>query len=288
MTLRSRGALDSVAFSPDSKRLVTAGTRGAKVWSIVDRLVIANLRGHPRSVRSAAFDRTGTRVVTASLDGKARIFDAASGALRATLSAGRLKRPFGVTVPGVGAQLSPDGRFVAMTSDDGRARVWRVATRELLTVRSSSDPDGVINSAGFSPDGRLLAIASDGSEVELLRSPSWRRVRRLAATDDVVTTAFSADGRLLVEGDADGNARVWRVADGARVAEFSDPSFGVIRAVDISRDGRRVLIAGDDGMARLYTCVECAPYKTVLSTARARVARAFTKPEARRFLHSDG
>jgi WD40 repeat protein len=76
----------------------------------------AVLRGHKGSVRTAAFSADGQRVVTASSDGTARVWDASSGKSLATLS--------GHTKAVNAAAFSVDGQRVVTASSDGTARIW--------------------------------------------------------------------------------------------------------------------------------------------------------------------
>ena len=122
-----------VAFSPDSKRLVTAsGDSTAKVWEVASgRDAINPLRPRHR-VPTARFSKDGTRLVTASLDGMAKVWDAATGRTLLTLA--------GHTGPVRDAAVSPDGTRVATASADLTAKVWDISpggSREWLTVAAS-------------------------------------------------------------------------------------------------------------------------------------------------------
>jgi WD40 repeat protein len=70
----------SVAFSPDGKRLATAGWGGtAIIWDAATGKDIATLRGHTGYVTSVAFSPDGKRLASASGyrgKGEAKIWDA--------------------------------------------------------------------------------------------------------------------------------------------------------------------------------------------------------------------
>ena len=71
---------------------------------------------HDGSVNSAAFSPDGKRVVTASDDRTAQLWDAATGA--------PIGQPLQHAGPVYGAWFSPDGERVATASGDKTARVW--------------------------------------------------------------------------------------------------------------------------------------------------------------------
>ena len=73
------------------------------------------------AVLSAVFSPDGARVLTASEDGTARLWDAATGAETAVLRGHEERRC-------VSAVFSPDGARVLTASDDGTARLWDAAT----------------------------------------------------------------------------------------------------------------------------------------------------------------
>ncbi len=70
-----RDTVQSVAFSPDGERIVTASwDKTARVWDVATAKLIATMNGHTAEVRNAQFSPDGTRIVTASSDNTARIF----------------------------------------------------------------------------------------------------------------------------------------------------------------------------------------------------------------------
>jgi WD40 repeat protein len=69
--------VNTAAFSPDGKRIVTASLdRTARLWDVETGKPIGEpLKGHTNSVYSAAFSPDGKRIVTASLDNTARVWE---------------------------------------------------------------------------------------------------------------------------------------------------------------------------------------------------------------------
>ena len=98
----------------------------AHLWSALingsgnlDRLP-RHILSHEKTVTSASFSPDGTRVVTASEDGTARIWETASGQPVGT----PLRHEKTVT----SASFSPDGTRVVTASADGTARIWETAS----------------------------------------------------------------------------------------------------------------------------------------------------------------
>jgi WD40 repeat protein len=78
------------------------------------------LEGHAGSVNCCAFSNDGERVITASADRTARLWDAETGALRTTLE--------GHTGWVMSCAFSPEGTRVLTASADMTARLWHVAS----------------------------------------------------------------------------------------------------------------------------------------------------------------
>jgi hypothetical protein len=101
---------------------------------------------HKNVVYSATFSPDGARVLSASLDNTAQVWDAATGA------------PIGTALRLGGAvydaAFSPDGKRVVTASSDKTARLWDATTG--LPIGKPMQHDGYVFSAVFSPDGAGL------------------------------------------------------------------------------------------------------------------------------------
>ena len=105
------------------------------------------LTGHTNAVNSAFFSPNSDRVITASTDHTARIWDAGTGESVKELTGhkGSLYK----------AMFSPDGKLALTVSLEKTARVWDAATGNLKATLSGHK-DVVVDGV-FSPDNRLVA-----------------------------------------------------------------------------------------------------------------------------------
>ena len=191
-------------------------------WRYVDRLChldLLTLKGHTHGVSSAGFSPDGSRIVTASDDNTAKVWDARSGTEVLTLRGHTtMAIPAVVFSPDVligdgvdgvnSAGFSPDGSLIVTSSGDQTAKVWDA--RSGVEVRTLKGHTAGVTSASFSPDGARIVTASHDKTAKLWDARSGALVLTLKGRAAGVTSAsFSPDGVRIVTGSVDAAAIVW-------------------------------------------------------------------------------
>jgi hypothetical protein len=178
--------------------------------AILSSRVRLTLRGHTGPVRDGAFSPDGKRLVTASYDGTAKVWDAESGKELLTLR-GHSDGVYSVA-------FSPDGMRVATASGDGTAKVWDAGSgQEMLTLRGHS---GAVDGVAFSPVGKRLATASGDGTAKVWDAWSGQELLTLRGHSDTALdvgftgVAFSPDGKRLATASDDKTAKVWDAMSG--------------------------------------------------------------------------
>jgi WD40 repeat protein len=197
---------------------------------------------HGGPVYVGAFSPDGTRLVTASVDRTARVWDAATGHLLATLN--------GHTGPVNDAAFSADGSRIVTASDDGTARVWDAATGHLLATLSGSAVE--VRKAAFSPDAKRIVTTGADNSARVWDAETGHLLKTLSGhTRAVYDAAFSPGGKRLVTASDDGTARVWDAETGTLLATLAGHAKVVDKAA-FSPDGKRIVTASWDQTARVW------------------------------------
>jgi predicted Ser/Thr protein kinase len=258
-------------------------------WRYVYRLChpeLLTLKGHIDGVSSASFSPDGSRVLTASLDRRAKIWDARSGAELLTLKghifdvhsasfsrdgsrvvtasddrtakvwdarsgAELLTLKKGHTNQVYSASFSPDGSRVLTGSGDGTAMVWDAKSgSELLTLKKGHTDQ--VYSASFSPDGSRVLTAIDDKTAMVWNAQSGGEVLILKGhTDHIVSASFSPDGSRVLTGSQDKTAKVWDAQSGAELLTLKGHT-GPVTSASFSPDGSRVVTGSQDGTAKVW------------------------------------
>jgi WD40 repeat protein len=192
----------AIAFSPDGKRLAATGIENTvTIWDTESSKELLTLRGHAAPVVGLAFNPDGTQLVSVSPRSEAelRIWDSITGEeLLGLEDAGAV----------IAVAFSPDGKRLAMGSEEGIATIWDAASgKQLFSFFGHTRP---IFSVTFTPDGSRLATASGDGTSKLWDTKTGEELLTLFGhTGRVFSVAISPDGSRLATAGQDGNLRVY-------------------------------------------------------------------------------
>lgn len=186
-TTWEEGAFTRVLFSPDGKLLAVAASspETGAVIRLIDPMTGGAIRkfGRMWGIESLAFSADSGLLAAGSLDGRASIWDVASGEERGVLLAptskvGKLGLPSGTPTRVMGLAFLRDGRHLVLS--------------KVKTARGGSSSEIVLW------DGKT------GGETLVIQA---------SIPVCIGCLAISKDGRTMVSGDSSGTVRIWDIKE---------------------------------------------------------------------------
>ena len=214
----------------------TALAHRALMASLTESHVEMALVGHAAAVRAAAWSPDARWIATASRDGTARIWDAATGTTEHVLR--------GHEGMVDGAAWSPNSRLVATASRDRTVRIWDAETGACITVLT--DFGDFARAVAWAPDGGRLAATSRDRLVHVYDTASWEQIAAFAGHgNDVWGVAWSPDGRRLATASHDKTAMIWDAGSGELLLRLNEHT-NFVEGVAWSPNGAQLATASGD------------------------------------------
>ena len=269
-----RGHTDTVlslAFSPDSKRIVSAAADGTiRFWDSTSGKSLRILRRHQGAVNAVTYSADGRWLASAGHDGTVKLWEEKSAAVRTEW------RGPGNAI--LALAFSPDGRWLAAAGRDRVIQLWSVTDGKLAHTYPGHHGD--VLGLAFSPDGRTLASAGADRSVRLwnvggAREPAGLSVYRT----EVQALAFSPDGRWLASGTEDRTVRLVETGAGTQSRTFVTVSASV-HALAYSPDGTQLVVGTADKKIQILDAAKGTPLHALEGHQDQVLAVAFS-PDGR-------
>jgi WD40 repeat protein len=210
---------------------------------------------HPATVHSLQFSQDGTRLATASRDGKARVF-----ASPTVLTSGGVVNL--VTEPVIAPlDHNPAVECPPVFVDGGNAVITITAHDRLKWTPLKKDAkskwgeirtgDSMLLELSASDDGRWLAIGGYRDARIWDTGDKSQRQLRLPHRNHVADIAFSSDGQFAITAGWDARAKLWSLEGEHRIGQ---PLFhqGKVENAVFSPDGKFVATGQVDGLVRVW------------------------------------
>jgi WD40 repeat protein len=214
------GTVTALSFTPDGKRLTTAGD-SVRGWNTGNGGALRPPRGGSGSTRALAYDQSGRRLAAAGEDGTIPLWEGQR--LRRTLT-GHQGPVLAVAFGPAGGEL--DGLLITAGSDN-TIRVWDTITGQetrCLTglgyqVRTLIASDTCVAAGGadggvrlYTPEDLLAGHNPPAAQAQPARD-AWADVPVLHGHVHAITAmSFTGNGQRLVTGGRDGTAWCWDLA----------------------------------------------------------------------------
>jgi WD40 repeat protein/mono/diheme cytochrome c family protein len=250
--------IESLAFSPDGKQLAVAGGAPSEfgevqIWDVTARKLKRSIKASNDCFFGVSWSPDGKHVAVGCADKLVRVFDAGDGREMMRCD-NHLDWVFATA-------WSRDGKRLVSASRDKAIKLIDPSTGHL--VDDIAQPREPLLCVARHPAEDLVAFGGDNGQVRLHKVAP--RGGRLAEGDNKEEStvreferipgpahalAFSPDGTLLAATGARGETRIWKSADGKRVAQISGEI--PLYTLAFTHDGKTLATAGADGRIRLY------------------------------------
>lgn len=139
--------VDSLAFSPDSGRLLTTSKGdGVNIWDVATGNFVMTLKGYSYPITNGKYTHDNTWIVTTGEDNIIRFWNNHTGGLEKTFHVPNAQMEYMV--------FNPDGQLFVSGNLDDRIILWEVESTGVLSVITENDK--INYPLDFSPDNKIL------------------------------------------------------------------------------------------------------------------------------------
>nr|VFK63065.1 MAG: WD-40 repeat-containing protein [Candidatus Kentron sp. TUN] len=250
-----KAMINDVMFTPDGKQLISVSDdKTIRIWDVEHGELLRTLRGqmgegHEGKLFAGALSPDGNLLAVGGyLPGNyesrhtIRLMD-----LHAPQDAPlRLFKGHRNVVSSLA--FSPDGKYLLSGSFDHTARLWEIQTGETLRVLAGhTDAIYAVGVSAPGENGEIRLVTGSDDHTLRLWDGAGNLIQVLEGHgDDVMSVAFTPDGRWFLSGSDDKTIRLWDARDGQFIKVLAEQNRGV-GSLSVSSDGSTVLSSASIG-----------------------------------------
>ena len=243
------GPIHALCFVGDLPFLASSsGEHSVRLWDMERGERCRELEGHTLAVYCLASTADGSRLFSGGQDGLLNIWSIDAAIRTASPDEDEADSNVVPTVrtlakaanPVFGARFTADGRDILVVTP-GNVGLWNIADG---TERQTWSP--IHGSVALAADAQSLVVVNPTGQIDFWDLAKNEHVARVCAHVALNSVDWSADGRFLCSGLADGTIRVWD-AGTAVVRWEKQASRTAVRSVVFSPNDAQVGACTDDG-----------------------------------------
>lgn len=203
--------------------------------------------GHTNAITSTTFSPDNKKILTTSLDGTAKVWDAINGLLLHELS--------GHTDMVFRGCFSPDGSRILTASNDHTARVWDTENGSQVAILNGHNDK--VSFAEFTLDGkRLVTIHGSGSSkydfMKIWDGNTYALLNdSIPLNSSVLGINMSSKSNLAVIATGNGKPQVWDLENAKLLFELKGHRNRCASAL-FSHDGKKIVTSSWDSTAKVW------------------------------------
>ena len=272
---------DDAVWNDAGTEFVTVDSGGTvDLWHAVGSTFAPTALQSPMSfkqpVHGVSMSADGSRIAIVTSDYTIQVRSAQTGDLVRTLTAVNALTD---------TAISPTGRQIFGTDDNGQVEVWSAATGHRTGLLST--PGTSIIDISFDESGSEFATASDSGVVTVWAGSDDRQLRSFDACPSP-QVALSPDGSKIVVACGDGTAPVFNAATGQLLTVLPATNAGAVNFAAFSLDGKRIITTVDTagtGCVQIWNAELANPWLPAVERfAEQRITMQLTTAELQKYL----
>lgn len=267
--------VSSISFSQDCKNIVTtSGERdkngleydsNVRIWNLLNGKCEILPIFHTRPVTYACFSNNGERVYSCGFDGKIKIYDLKTKALRTLLGYNEVVNK--IIVSQDERYLWSCGGDFTTQDKDNTIRKWDIGEKRTKQINIGTPLDlkqwnvddnllQIFKEAKIrtvtSADKRYTLSYNKEHFVATLQNTKTKQTISLKGHRNAINSAiFTKDGQSIISASDDSTIRIWDL-NGKTIKVFN-PQQGFINSVVISPDGDNIATAGENKTVKIWS-----------------------------------
>ena len=151
--------------------------------------------------------------------------------------------------------FSPDGKYLALGSDDQTVKIWQFSQGQLVEHQTLTGHSDDIKSVAFSSDGNYLASGSDDQTIKIWQLSQGQFVKSQTLTghsDYVTSVSFSPLGNYLASGSEDQTIKIWQFSGKDFAVQTLTGHSDYVTSVAFSPDGSYLASGSEDNTVKIW------------------------------------